>query len=198
MSNLKLTYGELLLLTRDDLSDRFEIIENDIPKSGHSSQYIEDDGRQLRQFEFKDLETNKTYSFSYVWHRDYQADFPWAFLSDPPSGIEFVKESELFPVVEKPIPVKILTPEEQADAELKAEYNLIPASELRKMTMEVANEIPASTIITIMDFLKKEKFNIIQLRKEIYPVCIKFKIDQKSFWTWLQVKRGIWKESALS
>lgn len=40
---LKLTYAELLKITYDDL-DGFTVLYNDIPKDGHSSDYIEDDG----------------------------------------------------------------------------------------------------------------------------------------------------------
>lgn len=190
---LQLTYEELMLITRDNLSDRFEILENDIPKEGHSSQYVEDDGRQYRQFEFKDTQTGETYSFSYVYHRDHQTEFPWSFLGNPPDNIKFVKDSILFP---KPVPVvkeKVLSVKEQEIKKLKEELDAIPAQELRPMSPAVVEEITEEVLNNILKFLKSEKFNLLDLRAKLYPICIKHKISHQALWTWLQVKRGVWK-----
>lgn len=187
---LKLTYKELSDITYDNwVDDRFEIVYNDIPRDGHSSNYIEDDGRQLRYFEFKDTLTGIIYDFSYIFHHDWTTEFPLAFLGDPPKGIEFVKESVLIeppkPIVE---PEPELTPEQIADKELWTRYIENEAKYKIVQPKEKIN-IPSKEIKDVKEFLKTKKFNMYELRAKIIPLCIKYELEQKSFWRWIQNKK---------
>lgn len=190
--DLLLTYKELALITTEDL-DRFEVIYNDIPKDGHSSLYIEDDGRQFRYFKFKDIETNLEYSFSYVWEPEWRTEFPSAFLGDPPAGISFVANSVLYPdYTSKAIdPPKVLSPAEQADTDLMARYRAIEHTTLD--FKDYSKIVPKATVKDILQFLKTAKFSMLDLRAKIIPVCIEYNINDKSFWAYLQRKAGNWK-----
>jgi hypothetical protein len=191
MPDLHLTENELIAIMDEEL-ERFKVHYDDIPKEGHSSQYIEDDGRQLRYFEFEDTQTSQTYSFSYVWYPD------WGFelynILGQHNGIVFVKESVLNllnePVVAAP-PPPVLTPEQLADKELWARYQAI---EGEVTPMDRTKKVPKAVIADIIQFLKQREFNLYQLRANIIPVCIEYKIDHKSFWEFIQIKRGVWKK----
>lgn len=186
---LKLTYKDLEDILCENF-DRFEVLYNDIPKDGHSSQYIEDDGRQLRYFEFKDTLTKKTYSFSYVWHAEYDYDFPLSFLGDPPEEIEFVETSIINPPAPvEPEPEPKLTAEQLFDKELMAQYDETDVQEFNVKD----DLIPLSVIDDLLKFLKTEQFSMYDLRRKVYPVCIKYGVEQKSLWTYLQKARGAWK-----
>lgn len=182
-SQLIISHKDLEAIINNEF-ERFSVIYNDIPKEGPSSDYIEDDGRQYRYCEFVDNLTNTTYSFSYVWHPDISD----AFLSDMfsgclPESIKIVSHSTLTPPsfsvpTQPPEP----TPEEQADKELWQRYE-----QSQQLPLEqVKDRIPLSVVDDLLDFIKTKKFNILELRAKILPVCIDYGIEQKSFWNYLQ------------
>lgn len=192
MRGLQLTGKELTAIMWEEF-ERFTVLYDDIPKEGHSSQYIEDDGRQYRYFEFKDNLTGEVYDFSYVWH----SDFPFNHKTDilgSHEGIVFVEQSVLKLIEEPPVvvpPEPVLTAEQIADKELWDKYNAV----VSEMTpMGPSKKVPRAVIADILAFLKGKEFNMYQLRAKILPVCIEYKIEHKSFWAFLQVKRGAWKK----
>ena len=191
MPELQLTEKELIAIMWEEF-ERFKVLYDDIPKEGHSSQYIEDDGRQYRYFEFEDMQTGQTYDFSYVWYPDFE--FEIGSILGEHRGIVFVKESVLKllpePVVVTP-PEPVLTPEQLADKELWARYQAI---EGEVTPMDGSKKVPRAVIADIIQFLNQREFNIYQLRAKIIPVCIEYKIEHKSFWAHIQVKRGAWKK----
>ena len=184
---LKLTYAELLKITYDDL-DGFTVLYNDIPKDGHSSDYIEDDGRQRRNCEFE--KDKVCYQFNYTWYPNHSHEFPLD-LGNEPSGIEFVDISVIdIPVVVEE-PIVILTDEQIADKKLWDSYYEIE-SEVSVMDKHKAKTIPVGVIDDIIDFLDTYKFNLYELRANIIPTCIEYRIEHKSFWRYLQQRRGLW------
>ena len=185
---LQLTYKDLEDIVQEAF-DRFEVLYNDIPKHGHSSDYIEDDGRQFRVFDFKDTETDTTYSFSYVWHAEWGFDFPASLFSHP-HGVEIVQESIINPPKPvEPEPEPELSAEQLADKQLMEEYNRTEVVEFNPKT----SSIPVGVVDDILKFLETKKFSMFDLRKKIIPVCIEYQIEQKSFWTYLQNRRGAWR-----
>lgn len=193
---LKFTKYELERLVCDNLDYRFKKIFDDIPMyhedhvpepgETHRS-YVEDDGREYRWYIFKDTQTGIKYTINYTYHRDWPADF-----FDMPDGIEIVAESVLFPPVPVVEPVKVLTPEEQANADMWVQYRAI-AAECKVVEKKEKLKVPAAKIKEILDFLKTTKFSMRDLQNMVIPVCIEYKLEEKSFWTWIQVKRGVWK-----
>ena len=72
------------------------------------------------------------------------------------------------------------TPEQQADKELVAMYDaLVTSGDIQPYTK---GKVPSKVISEIKKWVKTEKFNIYQLRAKIYPICIQYQVDQKSFW----------------
>lgn len=192
INQLKLTYKELHDITYENI-DRFEVLYNDIPKDGHSSQYIEDDGRQMRYFEFKDKETGIEYNFSYIYHSEWDYEFPLSFLSTP-TGIDFVNDSVINPkVIIKEVEVKKkLSEKEIIDEELVIKYNAVDTKKMNES--EIKKLVPSIIIKDLINFLKSnEKFTLLDLRAKILPVCTEFGIDMNSFWSFIQKKRGAWK-----
>lgn len=194
-TNLQLTYRELEDIVNDDFSDRkrFEILYDDIPKEGHSSSYIEDDGRQFRLFVFKDKVTNQEYDFNYIWHVDWRFNFPESFLGNEPKGITFVEKSVICPPEpEMPVKAPERTSEQKADDDLMAKYKL--TTERFTMSQDAEKIIPREVVKDAIKFLETEKFSMITLRAKMIPICIQYKVDEKAFWNHLQVKRGVWKK----
>lgn len=193
-SNLQLTHQELELILRDDWhDDRFKVLEDDIPKNGHSSQYIEDDGRQYRSFEFEDTLTGKCYQFGYTWHRDYPVEVPLSLFESTVSGITFVKESVLVPKaapVELPAPV--LSPEQQADKDLWASYKAI--EDQTSQDEKDLKRIPKATMKELLDFMRTKNFSIIAVRAKLVPIMLEHKIHDRLLWTHVQQKLGHWKK----
>jgi hypothetical protein len=185
---LQLTHRELSDIIREE-DDRFKVLYDDIPKDGHSSQYIEDDGRQLRLFEFKDTVTGNEYDFGYVYHPEYDLDIPSS-LMGPINGVEFVETSVIHPPVEpEPEPEPILSAEELLQQEMWAQYN-----ENEKDYTDYENgNIPTEVIGDLVDFVVNSKYSLYQLRAKIIPVCIKYQVEQKSLWAHIQKTRGAWK-----
>lgn len=182
---LKLTYKDLLDIMLEEF-DRFEVISNGIPFSEGDdiNDFIEDDGRQYRQCEFKDVETGETYYFNYCWNPHFSVTFPLD-LFDTPENVEIIETSVINPpkIVEKE--EKVLTQEQIDDKILWEQYlntDVKTFSNLKDFGLKKKD------IQFIFDFLKT-KFNMYQLRGTIIPFCIKHKIEEKSFWNYIQKTR---------
>lgn len=197
---LKLTKKELESFVNGYLPDRFEEIFNDIPmyhpdhvmeKGETHRDYQGRGGSEYRWFIFKDTLDGEEYVINYTYNVDWTND-----IMDFPSSIEIVDNKEESDIYVKPEPVivpeKILTPEELADKKIVEEYNSIK-DECQKVVPKQKLNIPKSKIDNILNLLKQPKFSIYDVRAVVYPVCIEYKIEQESFWHWIQVKRGVWK-----
>lgn len=200
---LKLTNKEVDQLINRKLEERFEEIFNDIPlyhpdyepeKGETHRDFCEDDGREFRWLIVKDIVTGIEYSINYTYHREWPND-----IMSLPDNIQIVsdhKESSLnfdsVPEI-KEEPVEVLSVEAQEDKILMDAYKAI-AGECRIVEKKEKLKIPKEEIQPAFDLLKSNKpFSIYDLRKLIIPVAIKYKLEEKSFWTWIQVKRGVWK-----
>lgn len=186
---LKLTYKEMVKIISGDLDDRFEILYNRIPydstdPTDDPNNYIEDDGRQLRYFEFKDKTTNIEYGFSYVWHAYHGFDMPFSMMSGLPDGIEWVKESVLFPPVQVVPVVEPKTAEQIADEAIWAPYKELVDSGLAKPF--VKGMVPENIVKDLRKWIKTNKFNLYELRAKVIPVCVTYEVEQKSFWQYIQ------------
>jgi hypothetical protein len=98
----------------------------------------------------------------------------------------------LFPEVPVVVPAPVLTAEQQANADMWAQYRAIEA-ECKVVEKKEKLKVPSAKIKEILAFLKTKKFSMMDLQNLIIPVCIEYKIEQKSFWQWVQVKSGAWK-----
>lgn len=199
-ATLKLTAKEIDNLLNNKLHiDRFEEIFNDIPmyhpdhviEKGETHRDYMDDGREYRWYIFKDTVTGEEHCINYTYNSEWPND-----LMDLPKSIQIVdnpEESDLYvapvPVVE---PEPVLTIEQRYDKDLWSKYQDI-ASECKVVEKKEKLKVPKATIDDILAFLKSEKFNILELRAKVIPVCIEYKLEEKSFWQWIQVKRGVWK-----
>jgi len=198
---IKLTRKEVEKLINDRLNtDRFEEVFDDIPmyhpdhvreKGETHRSYVEDDQREYRWYIFKDTVTGVEHCINYTYHPEFPND-----LMDTPDSIEIVANDEESDIYVKPVPVvepqKVLTPEAQADKDLWAKYQVIKPECVVVQPKEKLS-VPKAVIDDILNFLKTEKFNAFQLRAKIVPVCIEYKIEDVSFWRWIQVKRKVWK-----
>ena len=193
-SDLQLTHKELELIMGDDWhDDRFKVLEDDIPKDGHSSQYIEDDGRQYRSFQFEDTHMGKMYQFGYTWHHEYPVEVPLSLFSSTVEGIVFVKESVLVP---KPEPVKLpaslLSPVQQADKDLWATYTAMKNQ--TSMNEVDLKKIPKIVLKDVLDLMRSKKFTFIDVRAKLVPIMIEYKLHDQMLWTHIQQKLGHWKK----
>lgn len=193
---IQLTEQELKDLVSGYLDDHFEEIFNDIPmyhedhvieKGETHRDYIEDDGRERRWYIFKDLKTGKEHCINYTYNPEWPNDV------DVPDFVEIVEESVINPKPEPvPEPEPVLSPEQQADKALMARYHAI-VHECITVKPKERLKVPKSTIDDILLFLKTPPYSIYDARAKIIPVCIEYKMEESSFWQWLQVKRGVWK-----
>lgn len=200
MTKLKLTNKELDLLINNKLhNERFEKLFDDIPvfhpdhdnDSGErSSDYIEDDGRQYRWYIFKDKMTGLEYCLNYTYNIEWPND-----LIQAPDSIEIVKneeDSDLYVSktnVEKSVPIHNaeVSDERKSDEELWNNYQKIK-NECKKVELKEKLNVPVDKIASIFDLIYSKKFNMIQLRSVIIPVCIDYRLDDVSFWHWIQLK----------
>lgn len=195
-ATLKLTHKEVEKLINNRLNtERFEEVFNDIPmyhpdhvieKGETHYQYQEDDGRQYRWFIFKDTVTGVEYCINYIYHPEWPND-----LMDTPDSIEIVTNDEDSDIYVKPVPVvepeKVLTPEAQADKDLWAKYQAMK-HECRAVEPKERLKVPKDRIDEILNLLKTKNFNAIQLRAVVVPVCIEYKLEDVTFWSWIQSK----------
>lgn len=200
---LKLTNDEVDQLINGKFEERFEEIFNDIPlyhpdyepeKGETHRDFCEDDGREFRWLIVKDIVTGIEYCINYTYNQEWPND-----IMSLPDSIQIVsdhKESSLNvdPVPEvKEEPAEVLSLEIQADKILMDAYKTIEG-ECRLVEKKEKLKIPKEEIQPVFDLLKSNTpFSIYDLRKLIIPVAIKYKLEEKSFWAWIQVKRGVWK-----
>lgn len=195
-NSLKLTRKEIdnLINNRLDI-DRFEEIFNDIPmyhpdhvieKGETHRDYTEDDGREYRWYIFKDAVTGVEHCINYTWNPEWPND-----LMDTPSSIQIVEQDEESDLYVKPkqivVQESVLTPEEASDKELWARYQAIK-HECREVQPKERLKVPKARIDEILNFLKTKKFNMYQLRAVVIPVCIEYKLEDVTFWRWIQSK----------
>lgn len=195
---LKLTRKEVEQLTGGEtFNDRFEISHNDIPlpvpgEKWHSSMYIEDDGRQYRNIEFVDTKTNISYDIPYTYNPEVENSY---FDSDlEHAGILIVDQSVINPVIKEPVKTeeeKTLTEEEKQVQNLWEHYNSL-SDELSAFDKNRV-DIPYSVIEDIINFLNTKSFSKNELLLKVLPVCIKYRLEQKSFWQGIQKMRGVFK-----
>lgn len=192
MSVLQLTIKELEDIvgqSRRDTSGRFVVLHNKIPYDSNDpdddpSNYIEDDGRQLRYFEFEDTITKTVYGFTYVWHAEHGYDLKYGML-DAPKNLDFVDVSVINPPQPPaPEPLPVLSAEQIADKKLWADYEAAyktPFDPKKK-------QVPQAIINTIVAFVKTTKWSMIDLRAKLIPVCIHYGVEQQTFWRHIQSK----------
>ncbi len=188
---LKLTRKEVEQLTGGEtFNDHFEISHNDIPlpvpgEKWHSSMYIEDDGRQYRNIEFVDTKTNISYDIPYTYNPEVENSY---FDSDlEHAGILIVDQSVINPVIKEPVK----TEEEKQVQNLWEHYNSL-SDELSAFDKNRV-DIPYSVIEDIINFLNTKSFSKNELLLKVLPVCIKYRLEQKSFWQGIQKMRGVFK-----
>jgi hypothetical protein len=192
---LKLTFNELNKIINGEVDKRFEEVFDDMPlyhpehvfeKGETHRNYQEDDNREYRWFIFNDTKTNIEYCLNYTYHPEFSND-----LMDFPDSIEIVANIENSDIYIKPeVEVKSkkkTTPEQEADKHLLHSYKAIQ-HECKFVEKKEKLKIPKAEIDSIILFIKNEKFNIYQLRAVIIPLCIKYNLEEKSFWQWIQAK----------
>jgi hypothetical protein len=193
---LKLTSKEVEKLVNGRLdNERFEEVFDDIPmyhpdhvmeKGETHRSYIEDDQREYRWYIFKDTVTGVEHCINYTYHPEWPND-----LMDTPDSIEIVANEEESDIYVKPVPVvepeKVLTPEAQADKDLWAKYQAMK-HECRQVEPKERLKVPKARIDEILNLMKTKTYNIYQLRAVIVPVCIEYKLEDVTFWRWIQSK----------
>lgn len=90
------------------------------------------------------------------------------------------------------VPEIKLTPLEIKDNELKEAYKKVQ-HECLKVIPKQKLPVPKKRIDELLNLLKTNKFSIYDVRAIAYPICIEYKLEESSFWHWIQVKRGVWK-----
>ena len=181
---LDITQQDFIDLMKNDFDEsRFKVLYNDIPKEGHSSNYIEKDGRQYRIFHFEDLKTGEDYWLNYIWHPEDSFEMCDLFTKLKDVGINILENP---PKVVKAPPELEKTKEQLADEALMDEYKAIE-SECRDF-QQAKSEIPVSVIDDILEFMSSRRFSFCQLRAKIIPYCIQYRITHKSLWPYLQKK----------
>lgn len=195
---LKLTSKEVEKLVNNRLNtERFEEVFDDIPmyhpdhvmEKGETHRlYIEDDNRQYRWYIFKDTVTGVEHCINYTYHPEFPND-----VMDTPDSIEIVETPEESDIYVKPVPVPepALTTFQQTIADLWAPYKAI-ASECQLVVPKQKLNVPKAKIDEVLALLKGS-YTLPDLLKLVVPICIEYRIEEKSFWHWLQVKRKVWK-----
>lgn len=195
-ATLKLTRKEIEKLINNRLdTKRFEEIFNDIPlyhpehviQQGETHRdYIEDDQREYRWYIFKDTVTGVEHCINYTWNPDWPND-----LMDTPNSIKIVDKDEESDIYVKTVPFvepeKVLTPEAQADKDLWNEYQAMK-HECRQVEPKERLKVPKARIDNILNLIKTKSFNMYQLRAVVIPVCIEYKLEDVTFWRWIQSK----------
>lgn len=201
IQKIKMTEKELDKLINGRLdTDRFEETFNDIPmyhpdhvieKGETHRSYIEDDGREYRWMIIVDKQTGNEHYINYTYNPEWPND-----ILSTPDFIEIVERDEDSDFYVKPVPVvvaeHVLSPEAQADKDLCEQYKLIEA-ECTILPRTGKIPVPKEKIDEVLAFLKTKEWGVFQLRAIILPICIDHKVEQNSFWHWLQVKRKVWK-----
>lgn len=181
---LNITQQDFVDLMKEDFDEsRFNVLYNDISKEGHSSNYMEKDGRQYRIFNFEDLTTGENYWLNYIWYPEDSFEMYHLFTKLEEVGINILENP---PKIVKSPPKPVKTQEQLSDEALMDEYKAIE-DECRDFN-EVKEEIPVSVVDDILSFMKTKKFSIYQLRAKIIPYCVQYRITHESLWPYLQKK----------
>lgn len=197
---LKLTQKEIYKLINDDLNiDRFDCTFDEIPiyhpdnikKDGETHRDYINKGSEYRWFIFKDTLTDIDYCLNYTYHQDWPNDI--MSLPDNIIVVENDEDSDIYikpvPIIKKEVP---LSPENQADKNLWEEYLTIKDQCKIVMPKEKLN-IPKEEFNDLINMMRTKSFSIVQLRSKVIPLCIKYKLEDKSFWNWLQGNFKKWK-----
>jgi len=193
---IKMTAKELYQLINGRLdTDRFEETFNDIPmyhpdhvieKGETHRSYIEDDGREYRWLILQDKLTNVEHYINYTYNPEWPND-----ILSTPDFIEIVEKEEDSDFYVEPVPVvvaePVLSPEAQSDKDLWARYQAMK-HECRNVEPKERLKVPKARIDEILTLLKSKNFNAYQLRGVVIPVCIEYKLDDETFWRWIQSK----------
>lgn len=193
---LKLTSKEVEKLVNGRLDiERFEEIFDDIPmyhpdhvmeKGERHTDYMEDDGRAYHWYIFKDTVTGVEHCINYTYHPEWPGD-----VMQTPDSIEIVATPEESDIYVKPVPVvvpeKVLTPEAQASKDLWDKYKAMK-HECRVVEPKERLKVPKDRIDAILNLMKTKSYNMYQLHAVIVPVCIEYKLDDLTFWRWIQSK----------
>ena len=193
---LKLTSKEVEKLVNGRLdTERFEEVFDDIPmyhpdhvmqKGETHRMYSEDDGREYRWYIFKDTVTGVEHCINYTYNKEWPND-----VMDTPDSIEIVATPEESDIYVKPVPVvepeKVLTPEAQVIKDLWDKYKAMK-HECRVVEPKEPLKVPKDRIDAILDLMKTKSYNMYQLHAVIVPVCIEYKLDDLTFWRWIQSK----------
>jgi len=196
IQKIKMTERELDKLINGRLdTDRFEEIFNDIPmyhpdhvieKGERHTDYIEDDGREYRWLILKDNITGEEHYINYTYNKEWPND-----ILETPDFIQIVanEEDSDFYVAPEPVvaPVEQLSSEAQADKDLWARYQAMK-HECRIVEPKERLNVPKARIDEILNLLKTKTYNMYQLRAVIVPVCIEYKLEDVTFWRWIQSK----------
>jgi len=197
---LQLTLKELEQIVEDrlpePLDDRFEVLWDDIPigipgttpDGSRPSDYIEDDGRQLRWFHFRDKTTGEEYDFSYTWHEDWNVDLRYGILGDMPKGIEIVEVSVLNPPKPPaPEPEKVLSPIELRSQAIFAPYRALEAEgKIRDFDPSL---VPARVIKAMKKAVTercKTPCTIADIQELVIPTAVEYAVDHKGLWQHMQ------------
>lgn len=200
IQKVKMTAKELDQFINGRLdTERFDEIFNDIPmyhpdhvieKGERHTDYIEDDGREYRWMIIVDKVTGLEHCINYTYNKEWPND-----ILDTPDFIQIVEQEEDSDFYVKPVPVvvdePVLSPEAHADKEMTAKYKAIE-SECVILPKKGKIPVPKEKIDEVLAFLKTKNWGILQLRAIIVPICIEYKVEQNSFWHWIQVKRKVW------
>ena len=195
-ATLKLTHKEVEKLINDRLDiERFEEVFNDIPmyhpehvrqKGETHRSYVEDDQREYRWYIFKDTVTDVEHCINYIYHPEWPND-----LMDTPDSIEIVANEEDSDIYVKPVPVvvpeKVLSIEAQVSKDLWDKYKAMK-HECRLVQPKEKLNVPKDRIDSILNLMKSKSYNIYQLHAVIIPVCIDYKLEDITFWRWIQSK----------
>lgn len=214
---MTLTHEDLELIAADEmdlLNNRFQTVYNEIPlpktpkelKNWNRSDYINDKiGRELRTCVFKDVVTDKEYSFNYFYFKDMESSFPNHLIensikdfiiADQSSLNLFVKKTKQDDKTEtaKEKVDTILLDEDSAQAKankLNEELNL--GEEPTPLDLKM-HKLDSKKIKEICDYLNdtKNKFSIYDIQVMLLPICIEHNITLNSLWHYIQKKRGSW------
>lgn len=196
LQKLKLTNNEVDKLVNGRLDiDRFEEVFDDIPiyhpehehvKGDTHRDYCEDDGREYRWYIFKDTVTGVEHCIDYTYNSEWPND-----VVDTPDSIEIVANEEDSDLYVKPVPVvvpeKVLSPEAQVSKDLWDKYKAMK-HECRLVQPKERLDVPKERIDAILNLMKTTSYNIYQLHAVIIPVCIDYKLEDVTFWRWIQSK----------
>lgn len=120
------------------------------------------------------------YSFSYLFKANGDYNFP-ADFDNIDNNIVIVDVS----VIDPPEPEPVLTPAQKEDKILCEKYR---NTEVKPFTKISDFKLPKKVVDKAIEELSSKPFNMLDLRKEIYPICIEYGIEQKSFWNYFQKK----------